>query len=256
MFGVAVMAANASDVLDSRSSAGFAAAYAVLRLVLVCQYLRARRIPKARGLASRYAGGHGIAAGLWLASALTPAPDRYVVWAIAFVVDLGTPWIATRHSVAVPPDAAHLPERFGLFTLILLGESVIAVMHGIEHQEYWSLPAASAALSGMAIAFGCWWWYFDAAKATARQSVRSRRDAVHHHTWTYAHLPLYVGIVVAFVGIELIVSHAPEPALHGGQWFILGAALALAGSALTVISGISAGRRHGSETLAIEESIA
>jgi low temperature requirement protein LtrA len=48
---------------------------------------------------------------------------------------LGTPWLAVPHSVKVPPDAAHLPERFGLFTLIPLGEAVVGVMHGMESQE-------------------------------------------------------------------------------------------------------------------------
>ena len=252
MFGVAVMAANASEALGSRSSAGFAAAYAVLRLVLVCQYLRARAIPGARGLAGWYAGGHGVAAAMWLASALVPAPGRYWIWTLAFAIDLGTPWIATRHTVSVPPDAAHLPERFGLFTLILLGESVIAVMHGIEHQEYWSVPAATVAFSGMAIAFGLWWWYFDAARATSRQVVRSRRDAVRHHVWTYAHLPLYVGIVVAFVGIELTVSYAPKPALDLGQGGIVAGALALAAGALTVIAAVSAERPGTRERSALK----
>src|SRR6185436_3596086 len=55
MFGVAVMAANARDALDSRSSAGFAAAYAALRVVLVFQYARARAsVPEARLLSTRY----------------------------------------------------------------------------------------------------------------------------------------------------------------------------------------------------------
>src|SRR4029077_9088160 len=104
------------------------------------------------------------AAALWLTSALVPTPARYVLWGVAFALDLGTPWLAVRESLAVPPDAAHLPERFGLFTLILLGESVIAVMHGIEHQEYWSVVAASTAFSGMGVAFAIWWWSLDVGR--------------------------------------------------------------------------------------------
>ena len=236
MFGVAVMAANSRDALDSRSSAGFAAAYAVLRLVLVFQYYRARQVAEARQLATWYLVGHGIAAALWLTSALVPTPLRYVLWALAFAIDLGTPWLAVRESVAVPPDAAHLPERFGLFTLILLGESVIAVMHGIEHQEYWSVVAATTAFSGMGIAFAIWWWYFDAGRATAERPVRCHADAVRLHLWSYAHLPLYIGLVVAFVGIQLIVSVAPEPALNGRQLALLAGALGLVVISLAAIT--------------------
>ena len=76
-FIVAVMAANARDALDSTSSAGFAAAYAGMRVVLVIQYLRARRVPETRALTTRYAIGFGTAALLWLLSALTDPPVRY-----------------------------------------------------------------------------------------------------------------------------------------------------------------------------------
>ena len=239
MFGVAVMAANARDALDSRSSAGFAAAYAVLRFVLVFQYFRARQVAGARQLATRYLVGHGLAAALWLTSALVPTPARYVLWGIAFALDLGTPWLAVRESLAVPPDAAHLPERFGLFTLILLGESVIAVMHGIEHQEYWSVVAASTAFSGMGVAFAIWWWYFDVARATAERPVRSHADAVRLHLWSFAHLPLYLGLVVAFVGIQLVVSVAPEPALDARQMVILIASLGVVVVSLGAITRAS-----------------
>src|SRR5207247_3782930 len=83
MFAVAAMAANAKDALDSRSSAGFAAAYAAVRFVLVAQYFRARRVPGARPLTMRYLGGHGTAAILWLASALVPSPARFWIWSLA-----------------------------------------------------------------------------------------------------------------------------------------------------------------------------
>jgi low temperature requirement protein LtrA len=235
MFAVAVMAANASDALDSRASAGFAAAYAALRFVLVAQYYRARTIPGARRLARAYLTGHGVAAALWLVSALVPAPARYGVWTIAFLIDLGTPWIAVRHSASVPPDAAHLPERFGLFTIILLGESTIAVMHAIEHHEYWTVAAAASALSAMGTVFLIWWVYFDGCGATRERPIRSHRDAVRLHVWSYAHLPLYLGLVVAFVGIEWLVSSAPAVTMSDGQIALLGAALAAVAAALAVI---------------------
>jgi low temperature requirement protein LtrA len=239
MFGVAVMAANAGDALDSRSSAGFAAAYAALRLVLVFRYWRTRPIAETRPLTDRYLAGHGMAAALWLVSSLTPPPERYWMWAMAFTIDLGTPWLTVRYSATAPPDAAHLPERFGLFTIILLGESVIAVMHGIEHQEYWSVPAASAAFLGMATAFLLWWAYFHGARAASARPVRTTRDAVRLHVWSYAHLPFYLGLVVAFVGIERVVSYVPAPALDPAQGAMLLAALLLMAGCLLTIASVS-----------------
>ncbi len=242
MFAVAVMAANAQHPLGSRDSAGFAAAYAVMRLVLVLQYSRARSLHIARGLATRYLIGHGIAALLWLASAFVEAPARFAIWTIAMVTDLSTPWLALSHSVRIPPDAAHLPERFGLFTLILLGESVVAIMEGMESQERWSVVAAMAAFLSMAVAFALWWWYFDGVGATREQPVRSRRDAVRLHVWSYVHLPLYLGIAVAGVGLQRIVRSADMSPLPAAELTIVLAALALVTAAMTALGAMRAAR--------------
>jgi low temperature requirement protein LtrA len=205
-FIAAVMAANATDTLDSRSSAGFGAAYAGLRVILVMQYLRARRIPETRQLTTRYAAGYGIAALVWIASSVTQAPERYGVWATAIVIDVATPWFASKYGAGAPPGPAHYPERFGLFTIILLGEFVASVMRGIESQEYWSLPAASMAFGSMTFGFFMWWLYFCKARGTAERHLRSRRDAKLFQAWSYAHLPLFLGIGVAGVGLNLLIS--------------------------------------------------
>jgi len=237
MFVVAAMAANAGDELDSRSSAGFAAAYAVLRLVLVAQYFRARHLPEARPLTTRYIVGHGSAALIWLASAFVPAPARYGLWATAFIIDLGTPWLALPHSVKVPTNPSHLPERFGLFTLILLGEGVIAVMQGMKSQEDWSVVAAASAFSGMALLFLVWWWYFDVAAAASERFVRSHRDALRFHVWSYAHFPFYLGLVVTGVGVYRIVTAAARWTLTGHEALLMTSAAAVVMIAMAAITG-------------------
>jgi low temperature requirement protein LtrA len=242
MFVVAVMAANAEDDLDSRSSAGFAAAYAVLRLVLVAQYFRARHLPDARPLTTRYIVGHGTAALIWLASAVTPAPLRYVLWLAAFAIDLGTPWLALPHTVKVPPDPAHLPERFGLFTLILLGEGIVAVMHGMKSQADWTPAAASSAFLGIALLFLMWWWYFDVAAAASERLVRSRVDALRFHVWSYAHFPFYVGLVVTGVGVQRIVTAAARWSLAGAEAVLMTSAAAVV---MVAMAAITATMSHG-----------
>jgi low temperature requirement protein LtrA len=214
MFAVAVMAANARESLASRSSAGFAAAYAAVRVILLIHYLRAISVREARGLTVSYLIGHGVAAVLWLVSSVVPdIATRLTLWLIACAIDLGTPAVALDHSVETPPHPAHLPERFGLFTLILLGESVVAVMKGIESQETWSLRAALSALLGISALFAAWWWYFDGIHATAEHSVRTRADAKRLHLWAYAHFPLYLSIVVIGVGIRRVVTSATKAEL-------------------------------------------
>jgi len=257
MFAVAVMAANATDALDSRSSAGFAAAYAAVRLLLVAQYVRARRVPGARALARRYVTGHGAAALLWLASAFLDAPARFWIWGVAFAIDLGTPWTAVRHSIETPPDAAHLPERFGLFTLILLGEAVVAVMQGMESQDEWPAAAAASAFLGMASVFLMWAWYFDGVDATAERPVRSRPEARRFHVWSYAHFPLALGIVVTGVGIQRIVTAAARQPLTYPEGTILTGGAALVMVAMTAIAATSsASSRPPTHRAAIHLAIA
>src|SRR4029077_11849830 len=119
---------------------------------------------------------------------------------IALAIDLVVPLLAREHSARFPPGAAHFPERYGLFTIILLGEFVASVMHGIERQQYWSFSAASTAFMSMAFAFVVWWWYFDAAEGAPERHSRTRSQAVRFRLWNYAHLPLFLGIGVAGVG--------------------------------------------------------
>ena len=235
MFLVAVMAINATGALDSRDSAGFAAAYSLMRFVLVAQYFRARRVQQARTLTTRYAASCGVSAALWLLSALIPAPERFWLWALALTIDIATPVLTTSHLVNVPHDAAHLPERYGLFSIILLGESMVAVMTGMAQQEYWSVNAASSALLGMALVFAIWWWYFDGVEAVGEQRLRSRRDAIRFHVWSYAHIPLYLGIAVAGVGVEHVITRSTEAPLHAAEGWILCSAIATLMGALIVI---------------------
>jgi low temperature requirement protein LtrA len=239
-FIAAIMAANARDALDSRSSAGFGAAYAGIRIVLVVQYLRARRLPETRELTTRYALGFGAAAVVWIASAFLDAPARYWVWAAALAIDFLTPWLAARHSMRFPPDATHFPERFGLFTIILLGEFITTVMHGIESQEYWSAPAATTAFVSMAFAFVVRWWYFDVARAADERHIRSKRQAARFQVWQYAHLPMFLGIAVAGVGFEHLISLDGGHHMSGPEGWILCSAAALIMSALACI-GATAG---------------
>lgn len=235
IFAAAAMAANAKAAFDSRDSAGFGAAYAVLRAVLVAQYLRARRLKATRRLTTLHAFGFGVAAIIWGVAAVVPAPTRFWLWVVALVIDLSTPWLSVQYTHKFPPDAEHLPERFGLFTIILLGESVAAVMRGMESQEGWSPSAGLSAFTGLSLAFGYWWWYFDGVRGAAERRVTSSRKTLLFQIWSYAHLPLYLSVAVVGVGVEHVISLAPGTHLHPEDaWILVGAASALM-MALTII---------------------
>ncbi len=144
----------------------------------------------------------------------------------------------------VPPDASHLLERFGLFTLILLGESVVAVMRGIESQEDWTPAAATSAFVGMGLWFLICWWYFDNAGGAGEQPVHTRREAFRLHIWTYAHFPLSLAVIVMGAGVQRIVTAVSRASLSPGESAILACAAAAAMLALALIGTVSANRRH------------
>src|SRR5262249_34196464 len=163
VFLVAVMAANATDALGSRDAAGFGAAYGGVRAILAVQYARVVRSPNAEPFVRRRILGLLVSAILWGGSALFPVPERYIGWTLALLLDVGNSWPASRPTTTSPPGATHFPERFGLLTIILLGEFVASVMRGIESQMGWSFLAASAALLSLGLGFAIWSSYSDGA---------------------------------------------------------------------------------------------
>ena len=242
MVAVIFMAANAEQGLDSDSSAGFAAAYAVMRFILVARYLRAASRGGPKALARDHAVGFGAAAVIWLASSMTPAPSRYALWIVALAIDLGAAVVASRHTVAVPPHASHLPERFGLFTLILLGEAIVAIMTGIQRQPDWSVAAAGTALSGIGFVCALWWAYFDGVDAAGHRAVRSAADSRRLTAWSTAHVPLYLGVALFGIATEHAVSGGGWQVLHGQEAALAVLAVLLVGSALGVLSAAASVR--------------
>jgi low temperature requirement protein LtrA len=238
MVAVIFMAANAEQGLDSVSSAGFAAAYAVMRFILVARYLRAASRGTRRAVARDHAVGFGAAAALWLASSVMPVPWRYALWMVALAVDLGTAVVASRHTVTAPPHASHLPERFGLFTLILLGEAIVAIMTGIQHQPEWSVAAAATALSGVGSVCAIWWAYFDGVDAAGHRHVRCAADSRRLAAWSAAHLPLYLGVALFGVATEHAVRGGGWQALHGQEAGLAALAAGLVGGALAMLHAV------------------
>jgi low temperature requirement protein LtrA len=140
--------------------------------------------------------------------------------------------VASRHTVAVPPHASHLPERFGLFTLILLGEAMVAIMTGIQHQPEWSLAAAGTALSGIATVCVVWWAYFDGVNAAGHRHVRCVEDSRRLAAWSVAHVPLYLGVAMFGIANEHAVRGGGWQALHGEERGLAAIGLLLTAGAL------------------------
>jgi low temperature requirement protein LtrA len=222
MLTVAALAVNIHYGLGE-SAPGFALSYALGRAVLIVEYVRAGiHIPAARPLTTRYATGFTIAAMLWLLSAFISPPWRFVLWGVGIVVDLVTPFTATKFQLKLLPHASHLPERFGLFTIIVLGEAIIAVVDGVSQQK-WDFLSVIAAIFGLCIAFSLWWVYFDNLGGTPIQTARAEGKISIVAIWLYTHLPLVIGIAAAGVGVEeVLLSKQTLPLTDTARWLLCG----------------------------------
>jgi len=207
MLGIAAVAVSLERVFHG-GDAAFVVPYLVVRAVPFALYLRAGRdVPLGREIARGYGTGSAVAAALWLGALLVPAPERYALWALAVAVELSTPFARRRTVAQAPIDASHLGERFGLFTIIVIGETIVAVGTGLAGS---GLDATSGflAITAFGIAVCLWWSYFELVGATA--AVRSFAG---HMLYVFAHLPLVVGLTAVGAGTLLAIEHAAEPAL-------------------------------------------
>lgn len=234
MLAVAAIAVNIHHGLDD-TSGGFALAYAAARGVLVLEYLWAGWcIPPARGLTTHYAIGFAIAALFWFVSAFVPRPFRFILWGVGLLIDFATPLTAQREQARFMPHTEHLPERFGLFTIIVLGEAVIAVVRGVSEME-WSVMSVLCAILGFIIAFCFWWIYFDNVDGSSLRAVKTTGEVGRFQIWLYVHLPLVIGLAATGVGVEHIILHPDRLPLSTADRWLLCGSMALCFVSLAVL---------------------
>ncbi|WP_203789909.1 low temperature requirement protein A [Paractinoplanes rishiriensis] len=229
MAGVVAMAASV-DKLDATTSRWFALAYVMLRVVLIVGYLRAwRALPDARRTIRPYLLAHAAGAAVWLTSLAVPTPGRYVLWGIGVAVDLVGPTLAARLKDGIPLHMEHLPERFGLFVILVLGESVAAVVTGI-HDAGWQPGIVVTAALAFLIAAALWWSYFALSGGVAKRRLvqegheRTRQGV--HDFFVYAHLPVAVSLATVAVGLEHAIVHGTEGHLSSGTRTVIAFGLA------------------------------
>ena len=93
-------------------------------------------------------------------SAVVPIPVRFLMWVLAVAIDISTTILIGRKHVQLAPNIFHLPERMGLFTLIVLGETIFGLVASLSDHE-WNVESTISIGSGLSIAFSLWWIYFN-----------------------------------------------------------------------------------------------
>jgi low temperature requirement protein LtrA len=160
-----------------------------------------------------------LAAGvLWIAGALADGSARTVLWLVALALDYGAPMVTywVPGLTRMRPEAwdvgsGHFAERFQLFIIIALGESI--VITGATTAEH-ELTTATIVAFGLAflITAALWWLYFNllAAMAERRLAQAENRTVLARDAYTYLHVVIVAGILLTAVGDEIVIAHPTE----------------------------------------------
>ncbi|WP_267244016.1 low temperature requirement protein A [Streptomyces sp. PR69] len=205
--GVLIYAAGVPRAFNDNDWTVAIVGYLVMRVALTGQWLRAAASEPpgpARRTNLRYAIGLVICQASWVG--LLAAPDDMKRWLFLVLVaaELMVPVIAERDH-ETPWHAHHIVERYGLFTIIVLGETITAATIGVqsaldEHAAFDELLPIAA--GGVLLVFSAWWIYF---AVPAHERLVSNREAI---PWGYGHYLIFASAAAIGAGLEVTVEHA------------------------------------------------
>jgi low temperature requirement protein LtrA len=231
MLAVAALSLTLDNAFSAAGDRALVICYVLVLSVLIALYIRsAYYIPLARRFSLQFIAGLGTAVALLLISLAFPPPFRYAFWAIALVLELATPFLNLKAARVFPIDRSHIPERFGLFTIIVLGEAVVATANGAAKVE-WNFATILAAAIGFAMAACIWWINFDLVEDSAVKSKSLARRMVY----LYGHFLIVASIVATGVGVEHAIKETSEAHLHLPTLLLLSGGIAVYLAVITII---------------------
>lgn len=259
MAAILGVAASMSEATGKYVTA-FTVSYLLGRLVLLGLYARAwRHVPTARGTVGVYLAGMALVAALWAVSLFVPAPARFALWAVAAVIDVLCPILASRRGGQAPLHLEHLPERFGLLVILVLGEVIAAIVTGV-HDAVWDRPSVVIAVAAFLTGAAVWWTYFDVGGAVSADALQRAEETEtppagqgqagldeRHDLFVFGHLPLTAGILALGVGLEELILHPATGLPSSGSWLVTGGITAVIAGAAMLLRG---SRQRPSLTLA------
>jgi low temperature requirement protein LtrA len=206
IIGSLILAAGVASAADPEHPdfAVLVIGYVVMRLATVSNWIRAGRSdPTHRTTAYRYAIGIVVVQIGWIARLWLPGEWQLTSFVVLALLELAVPAVAERSGVT-PYHPAHIAERYGLFTVIVLGESVTAVVIAIEagiHENEHKTALLGLAGAGIVILFGMWWVYFDKSAAGMLSTLNSSL------IWGYGHYLIFASIAAVGAGLNVGVAH-------------------------------------------------
>ncbi|WP_426404903.1 low temperature requirement protein A [Streptomyces sp. R-07] len=225
MLCLAVMAAAVPEADGDRAPA-YALGYAGTRLVLLALWWPATRFPAPRTLPRWRPLTYCLLSGLlWAGSAAVPAPWRYGVWAALLLAEMVLLLTARGRGIPGRVHTGHLVERVGLFVIIVLGESVLALITATDHT--WTARAGIVAVLGFVLLAALWWSYFDFASTAAERVIGTAgtREAylLARDVGGFLHFFVTAAVISMAAGLATAVEESSLDHLaRGAVWALAG----------------------------------
>ncbi|MFR9675270.1 low temperature requirement protein A [Streptomyces sp. TR06-5] len=221
MAGVLVLAAGVQPAFEDRDFTVIVIGYVVMRIALVAQWLRAAaEHPRGRDATLRYAVGIALAQAGWVAWLWAPEAWAWPLFLLLAAIELVVPAWAEVGGLRTPWHAGHIAERYGLFTIIVLGEVVLATLSAVRRgvsEGGLSADLMLVALGALLLVFSLWWIFFSGAEVR----LPTLRVAL---TWGYAHYVVFGAIAAIGSGLAVALDHV----LHHAHLSARAAALTVA----------------------------
>ena len=203
------------------------AGYIVMRIAMVAQWIRAaRQDPAHRRACIGYAVTITVAQIGWIGIAIAEAsvPMTFLLVALMTLIELAGPWLLEiRTGNTAPWHAHHIAERYGLLTIIALGEGVIgtvASLSAVITAQGWSVDAVLVAVAGTGLTFGMWWIYFVVPSAHLLHA--QRRKAI---PFGYGHIAVFSSIVATGAGLHVAAYSIEHQSALGSVATVLSVAI-------------------------------
>ncbi|MEU7892771.1 low temperature requirement protein A [Nonomuraea sp. NPDC049152] len=203
MAGVLVLAAGVPRAFEHHDYRVFWFGYLIMRFAMAFQWLRAAASdPAHRRVARRYALGICLALVYWSVLFVAPESLMVPVFALGAVIELAVP-VWSERGTRTTWHAHHIAERYGLFTIIMMGENVLGATVSVRGalSDQGAKPSLIAlAVGALVIVFALWWIYFG---PETHEILTSNRVAL---PWGYGHYVIFASIGAVGAGIEVNVA--------------------------------------------------
>ncbi|MDP1584062.1 MAG: low temperature requirement protein A [Bradyrhizobium sp.] len=216
MLGGLVLSTSIPQAFESRGL-WFAAAYATMQVgktVFLWVSTPPSR-PAARMNAIRITAWLSLSAVFWIAGGLAEGQLRLLLWAVALGIEYCSAaarfWIPKYGASQVADwviEGGHMAERFGLFIILSLGESIV-VTGATFSKLTWTIETVSAFASSFVGTVVMWWIYFHKGAGAGSELISRSTEPgrLARLAYTYLHMPIVAGIILTAVADELVLKH-------------------------------------------------